>query len=81
MWWHCTVFQEVLCEMNDELQENTREMELELREEVDMANSQAHEAQRKMEAMQENMADYEATISKFRDLVSQLQVGNILLMY
>ena len=61
--------------MNDEIQENAREAELELREELDMANSRAMEAQRRLEAMQENMADYEATIAKFKELVSQLQVN------
>ncbi len=60
--------------MNDELQETARETELELREEVDLANSRANEAKRKMEAVQESMADYENTIAKFRELVSQLQV-------
>lgn len=66
--------QEDLCEMNDELQETARETELELREELDLANGRVAEANRKLEAMQENTADFEATISKFRDLVAQLQV-------
>ena len=60
--------------MNDELQENTRETELELREELDMSNSRVAEANRKVEAMQESIADYENTLAKFRDLVAQLQV-------
>ena len=68
------IIQEALCEMNDELQETARETELELREEVDLANARANEAKRKMEAVQESMADYETTIAKFRELVSQLQV-------
>ena len=68
------ILQEALCEMNDELQETARETELELREEVDLANARANEAKRKMEAVQESMADYETTIAKFRELVSQLQV-------
>ena len=66
--------------MNDELNETARETELELREEVDLANGRALEAKRKEEAMQESIADYEATINKFRDLVAQLQV-KILLLY
>ena len=65
---------ETLCEMNDELQETAREQELEIREELDLANARSVEAKRKMEALQENTADYEHTISKFRELVSQLQV-------
>ena len=68
------MFQEALCEMNDELQENARETELELREELDLANARAVEAKRQLDAMHENIADYENTIAKFRDLVSQLQV-------
>ena len=61
--------------MNDELQENVRGEELELREELDLSNGRAAEAQRKTEAMTEHIADYENTISKFRELVAQLQVG------
>ncbi|XP_021378666.1 dynactin subunit 1-like isoform X2 [Mizuhopecten yessoensis] len=64
---------EALHEMNEELQENTRESELELREELDLANGRATEMQRKLDATQETIADYDATISKFRELVSSLQ--------
>ena len=60
--------------MNDELMETTRETELELREELDLANGRATEAKRKCEAVQESIADYDATINKFRQLVTQLQV-------
>ncbi|KAK2163666.1 hypothetical protein LSH36_75g02038 [Paralvinella palmiformis] len=67
---------EALCDMNDEIQENAREAELELREELDMANCRAMEAQRRLEAMQESIADYETTIVKFKELVSQLQESN-----
>ncbi|XP_046576872.1 dynactin subunit 1-like isoform X2 [Haliotis rubra] len=67
---------EALHEMNEELQENTRETELELREELDLTQAKVTETQRKLDATQETMADYEATISKFRDLVSQLQDAN-----
>jgi dynactin 1 len=67
---------EAICEMNDELNENARESELELREEVDLANAHAAEAKRKLEAMTETIADYEGTIAKFRDLVAQLQESN-----
>ena len=37
------LFQEAMNEMNEELQENARETELELREEVDLANSKTLE--------------------------------------
>lgn len=67
---------EALHEMNEELQENARETELELREELDLANGRLLETKRKLEAAWESMADYDKTISKFRDLVSQLQDDN-----
>ena len=60
--------------MNDELQETARETELELREEVDMSQGRVAEAGKRLEAMQESVADYEGTINKFRELVAQLQV-------
>ena len=60
--------------MNDELQETTRVTELELREEVDLANVKAADALRKVEAMKDKIVDYDATISKFRELVAHLQV-------
>ena len=69
-----SALQESLCEMNDELQEAARETELELREQVDLAKGHEVAAQRRLEAAHENVADYEATIGKFRQLVSQLQV-------
>ncbi|XP_029644920.1 dynactin subunit 1 isoform X3 [Octopus sinensis] len=67
---------ETLHEMNEELQENARETELELREELDLTNARLLESKRKIEAAWESMADYDQTISKFRDLVSQLQDDN-----
>lgn len=67
-------FQEALCEMNDELQETARETELELREQVDLAKGSAVEAYRKLDAIKESVSDYEMTINKFRELVTQLQV-------
>lgn len=70
--------QEALCEMNDELQETARETELELREEADKAQMRVSEANKRVEVMQESIADYEATINKFRELVAQLQVGLLL---
>ena len=72
-----TCLQEALCEMNDELQESSRETELELREELDLVNGKVAEGNRKLEAVHETIADYEATINKFRDLVAQLQVSRL----
>ena len=62
--------------MNEELQENAREMELELREELDMAQSKTREALRVRDALQEMASDREQTILKFRDLVQKLQEQN-----
>ncbi|XP_074641662.1 dynactin subunit 1-like isoform X2 [Tubulanus polymorphus] len=67
---------EALCDMNEELQENTHETELELREELDLASMKVSESHRKVEGMQETLADYENTITKFRDLVAKLQDDN-----
>ncbi|KAH3855895.1 hypothetical protein DPMN_098470, partial [Dreissena polymorpha] len=64
---------EAMNEMNEELQENARVTELELREEVDLSHAKTIEAVRKLEAMQETISDYEKTINKFRELVSTLQ--------
>ncbi|GIX78832.1 dynactin subunit 1 [Caerostris extrusa] len=67
---------ERLQDVNDQLQESAKETELELREEVDMANARMREGQRKLEAMQEAIADYEQTIQKFRDQTEQLREAN-----
>ncbi|ESP00448.1 hypothetical protein LOTGIDRAFT_225833 [Lottia gigantea] len=67
---------ETLHEMNEEIQENARETELELREELDLAQGRVAEAYRKLEGSAETCADYEKTIAKFRDLVKQLQDTN-----
>lgn len=61
-------------EMNDELQENARETELELREQLDMAGARVREAQKRVEAAQETVADYQQTIKKYRQLTAHLQV-------
>jgi dynactin 1 len=68
------VLQEALYEMNEELQESAREVELQLREDVDMANARAAEAQRKLDAVKESINDYEETINKFREHVARQQV-------
>ncbi|XP_065560764.1 dynactin subunit 1-like isoform X4 [Artemia franciscana] len=67
---------EQLQDLNEELQENAREMELELREELDMAQSKTREALRVRDALQEMASDREQTILKFRDLVQKLQEQN-----
>ncbi|XP_063039650.1 dynactin subunit 1 [Engraulis encrasicolus] len=67
---------EAINEMNDELQENSRETELELREQVDLAATKVREAEKRVEAAQETVADYQNTIQKYRELTAQLQEVN-----
>lgn len=67
---------EAINEMNDELQENARETELELREQLDLAGARVREAQKRVEAAQETVADYQQTISKYRELTQHLQEVN-----
>lgn len=61
--------------MNDELQENARETEMELREQLDLSGAKVREADKRVEAAQETVADYQQTISKYRELTARLQVG------
>ncbi|XP_068005457.1 dynactin subunit 1 isoform X3 [Melanerpes formicivorus] len=67
---------EAMNEMNDELQENARETELELREQLDMASARVRQAEKRVEAAQETVADYQQTIKKYRELTAHLQDVN-----
>ncbi|XP_067436597.1 dynactin subunit 1-like isoform X2 [Thunnus thynnus] len=67
---------EAINEMNDELQENCRETEMELREQLDLSAAKVREAEKRVEAAQETVADYQQTISKYRELTSSLQEAN-----
>ncbi|XP_050506481.1 dynactin subunit 1 isoform X1 [Diabrotica virgifera virgifera] len=64
---------EVLQDMNDQLVDSNAELEADLREELDMAQAATREALRDRDAALETIADREQTISKFRQLVHQLQ--------
>ncbi|TNN50489.1 Dynactin subunit 1 [Liparis tanakae] len=68
---------EAINEMNDELQENGRETEMELREQVDLSAAKVREAEKRVEAAQETVADYQQTITKYRDLTASLQEANM----
>lgn len=68
---------EAINDMNDQLQENARELELELREELDIANSRIREVMREREASNEVIVDQDATIKKFRELVQKQQEQNL----
>uniref|UniRef100_A0A8C4ED02 Dynactin subunit 1 n=1 Tax=Dicentrarchus labrax TaxID=13489 RepID=A0A8C4ED02_DICLA len=67
---------EAINEMNDELQENARETEMELREQLDLCGAKVREAEKRVEAAQETVADYQQTISKYRELTTGLQEAN-----
>ncbi|XP_070612894.1 dynactin subunit 1 isoform X2 [Erythrolamprus reginae] len=67
---------EAMNEMNDELQENARETELELREQLDMATARVRDSEKRVEAAQETVADYQQTIKKYRELTGHLQDVN-----
>ena len=64
---------EALQDMSDQLAESSKELELELREELDLALGAARDAQRHRDAAIETLADRETTITKFRELTGQLQ--------
>ncbi|KAL0129480.1 hypothetical protein PUN28_001629 [Cardiocondyla obscurior] len=64
---------EALQDMSDQLAESSKELELELREELDLALGAARDAQRHRDAAMETLADRELTITKFRELTHQLQ--------
>ncbi|XP_066951384.1 dynactin subunit 1 isoform X6 [Macrobrachium rosenbergii] len=68
---------EAINDMNDQLQENARELELELREELDMANGKIREVLREREAANEIIVDQDTTIKKFRELVQKQQEQNL----
>ncbi|KAL0969547.1 hypothetical protein UPYG_G00228720 [Umbra pygmaea] len=67
---------EAINEMNDELQENARDTELELREMLDLGATRVREAERHVEAAQETVADYQQTINKYRELTAHLTEVN-----
>ena len=67
---------EAINDMNDQLQENARDLELELREELDLANGKIRETKHEKEAANEVIVDQDSTIKKFRELVQKLQDQN-----
>ncbi|XP_043222013.1 dynactin subunit 1-like isoform X2 [Amphibalanus amphitrite] len=67
---------EALHDMNEEIAENFRETELELKQELDMQTGQMRQTERNLDAANEVIADHLATIGKFRELVQRLQDQN-----
>lgn len=64
---------ESLKELNDELDMNHVETEKQLQEEIDYRDSLCQEQSRKIAQQYETVGDLEYTLSKFRDLVTNLQ--------
>ncbi|KAG8679840.1 hypothetical protein FRC08_016710 [Ceratobasidium sp. 394] len=64
---------EALKELNDEIEENHVEAERAMQEEIDAKDSAARDLNRKIEGLDETIADYEGTITQFRELVMHLQ--------
>lgn len=64
---------EELLDMNEQLVEGNAELEQDLREELDLAQSATREAIREKETAYEMINDRDQTINKFRDLVQKLQ--------
>ena len=67
---------EALHDINEQLQENAREVELELREEIDLHQAKIRELHRDNEASLEVILDREGTINKFRMYVQQIEQQN-----
>lgn len=65
--------EENIRDLNNQLIEAKDEQVLELREEIDLANSKINVMKQDHAAVQETLADYESTIKKFRDLVANLR--------
>ncbi|XP_050534723.1 dynactin subunit 1 isoform X2 [Daktulosphaira vitifoliae] len=67
---------EAIQDINDQLQEDSRELEMQLREELDIANANVRECIKEKERALESLADRSLVIVKFRDLVNELREQN-----
>ncbi|XP_050429096.1 dynactin subunit 1 isoform X2 [Adelges cooleyi] len=67
---------EAIQDINDQLQEDSRELEMQLREELDLANANVRESIKEKERALESLADRSLVIVKFRDLVNELREQN-----
>ncbi|CAK1556045.1 unnamed protein product [Leptosia nina] len=63
---------EALQEIHEQLVESNRELEMDLREELEMAHAATREAAREREAALETILDRDSTIVKFRELVQRM---------
>ncbi|KAG6885817.1 hypothetical protein C0993_009209 [Termitomyces sp. T159_Od127] len=64
---------EALKELSDELEENHVETEKQLNEDLNQKDAQIYQHVQRIEALEDTCQDFEGTITKFRDLVLQLQ--------
>ncbi|KAF9969019.1 hypothetical protein BGZ65_012363, partial [Modicella reniformis] len=60
-------------ELNDELEENHSETEKQLQADINAKDNRIRGHQKKIDTLEENLADYENTILQFRELVTHLQ--------
>ncbi|VVC37313.1 Hypothetical protein CINCED_3A019391 [Cinara cedri] len=67
---------EAIQDINDQLQEDSRELEMQLREELDLVNANIRECVKEKERALESLADRSLVIVKFRDLVNELREQN-----
>lgn len=56
------------------MEENAKEIEHELRENIDLLQNQIREKERQIEQSQYTIGDHEKTILKFRETVKNMQV-------
>lgn len=68
---------EKLHDLNEELQENAREVELQMREDLDIAQGKIRETIRARDAAYEIISDHEKTIKSFREHVKKVQEQNL----
>jgi dynactin 1 len=64
---------EEIRDINDELEESHNETEKQLQAEIYAKDSQLRDHQKKIDTIEDNLADYENTIHQFRELVAHLQ--------
>ncbi|KAJ3084482.1 hypothetical protein HK102_000645 [Quaeritorhiza haematococci] len=64
---------EALRDLNEEIEETHIETERQLQAEIDIKDSIIRELNRRAETQEESIADYERTITQFRELVRNLQ--------
>ncbi|CAF4117536.1 unnamed protein product [Rotaria sp. Silwood2] len=67
---------ESLCDMDKEMEEHAKDLEHDLRENIDLLQNQLREKERQIEQLQYTIGDHERTILKFRETVKTMQFQN-----